>query len=352
MFNPTRFACVRKRKGLSKSEMAQLIGVDLRTVSAYEAGTSVPRQTVLDKIVSETQFPLAFFGGEDLEEPKPDAASFRALSKMTARQRDMALSQGAIANLLCKFVEERFDLPNVDMPDLSHEHTPEMASETLRRHWGLGVLPIKNVVHLLESKGSRVFSLGIDAREVDAFSMWKSETPMVFLNTYKSAEHSRFDGAHELGHLVLHRHAVPHGRDAEREADLFASAFLMPRSSIIAQGMRCPSFEDLVKLKQIWKVSAAALNYRLHAVGMTSDWHYRMTCIEIARRDRSKEPNEIPRESSQILPKVFAALYEENVSRADVARALSVPRSELEQLMFGLTLTAIDGGRVGPKRTN
>jgi len=97
----------------------------------------------------------------------------------------------------------------------------------------------------------------------------------------------------------------------------------------------------------IWKVSVAALNRRLHDVGMTTDWHYRMTCIELGKRDRTKEPNEIPRETSQVLPKVFSKLYEEKVSRSDVAHSLSIPRAELEQLMFGLTITAIEGGGKG-----
>jgi len=347
MFNPTRFSCVRKRKGLSKVKMAFLIGVDLRTVSAYEAGTSTPRESVLERVVTETGFPPEFFYGDDLEEPKPDAVSFRSLTKMTARQRDMALSQGTIANHLCQFIEEKFELPKTDIPDLSHETDPEAASEIVRQYWGLGVRPINNVIHLLESKGVRVFSMAIEAREVDAFSMWKSEKPMVFLNTIKTSEHSRWDAAHELGHLAMHRHAAPHGRDAEREANLFASSFLMPKSSVIAQGERSPSFTDLIRLKKIWKVSLAALNRRLYDVGMTTEWHYKMTCRRISVYGRSREPNEIPRETSQILPKVFAALYEENVSRADVARDLAIPRVELEQLMFGLTFSSIDGGRKG-----
>lgn|SRR5579862_4132540 len=345
MFNPTRFTCVRKRLGLSKSQMAWLIEVDLRTVSAYEAGTSTPRKEVFQRMVIKTGFPAAFFSGDDLEEPHPDSASFRAMSKMSAGQRDMALSQGAIANHLSKFIEERFDLPKVDIPDLSHEPTPEAASETLRQYWGIGVLPINNMIHFLESKGVRVFSLAIDAREVDAFSVWRGETPMVFLNTNKTSEHSRYDAAHELGHLVLHRHAAPQGREAEQQADRFASAFLMPRGSVLAQGKRSPTFADLVELKKIWKVSVAALNYRLHAVGLTSDWLYRRLCIEIAKYGRDGEPNEIQRETSQILPKIFAALHEENVSRSDVADTLTIPRSELEQLMFGLTLAALEGGK-------
>ena len=259
----------------------------------------------------------------------------------------MALSQGAIANHVCRFIEERFDLPAVDIPDLSHEPTPEAAGEILRQHWGIGVLPINNMIHLLESRGVRVFSLAIDSREVDAFSVWRGETPMMFLNTFKTSEHSRYDAAHELGHLLLHRHSTPHGRDAEQQADRFASSFLMPRASVLAHATRNPTFSDLVEMKQIWKVSVAALNYRLHAVGMTSDWLYRRLCIEIAKYGRNREPNEIQRETSQILPKVFAALHEEKISRSDLADTLTIPRSELEQLMFGLTLAAIEGGKKG-----
>ena len=345
MFNPTRFACARKRKGLTKSHLAELIGVDLRSISAYESGETIPREETLSKIVFVTGFQKEFFYGDDLEEPAADAASFRALTKMTARQRDMALSQGAIAIYLSKYIEDRFELPIVDLPDLSHEKSPEAASETLRQNWGIGVLPIRNLIHLMEAKGVRIFSLAIEAREVDAFSMWKQKTPYVFLNTKKSSEHSRYDAAHELGHLVLHRHAAPHGREAEREADMFASAFLMPRASVIAHAPRFPTFADLVSLKRIWTISVAALNYRLHEVGMLSDWQYRMLCIQIAKYGRTREPSEASRETSQILPKVFAALYADKITRSEVAQALSIPRSELEQLMFGLTMASIEGSQ-------
>lgn len=344
MFNPTRFACVRKRKGLSKSQMACLIDVDLKSVSAYESGKTVPREAVIQRLVDKTGFPREFFFRDDLEEINPDTVSFRSLKKMTARQRDMATSQGTIANDVCNYIERKFELPKADIPDLSHEPNPEAASESLRQYWGIGNLPISNLIHLLESKGVRVFSLSIDAHEVDACSTWKGDRPMIFLNTYKTAEHSRMDAAHELGHLVLHRHALSRKRDVETEAKVFGSSFLIPKSTVIAQGVRSPSFADLVELKKIWKVSVAALNYRFYTVGMTTEWRYRTTWAEIAKYGHDREPNEIPRENSQILAKVFAALHEEGMSRSEVARALAIPRSELEQLMFGLTFAALDGG--------
>ena len=176
--------------------------------------------------------------------------------------------------------------------------------------------------------------------------MWKGDKPFIFLNSAKTAERSRHDAAHELGHLVLHRHGGPVGRKAEEEANAFASAFLMPRSSILAHVPRFPNLATLVKLKTNWQVSVAALTYRLHALGILSDWEYRMLYIQISRNGyRTREPNPVPRETSQILPKIFAALREDGCTRSGVARALAIPQSELEALMFGLTMASIEGGR-------
>jgi Zn-dependent peptidase ImmA (M78 family) len=239
-------------------------------------------------------------------------------------------------------VEQRFELPPVSLPDLRHERDPEAAAAALRQHWELGQQPIKNLLHLVESKGVRVFSLSIDALEVDAFSMWKESVPFVFLNTRKSAEHSRFDAAHELGHLVLHRHGAPNGREAELEADAFASAFLMPRGSVLAHAPRFATLEQLIRLKRIWTVSVSALNYRLHALRLLSDWHYRGLCIEISQKGyRKAEPEEAPRESSQVLAKVFAALRVDGLTKHEVAAQVGVLPSEIDQLAFGLMLVSM-----------
>jgi len=353
VFNRTRLALARKRRGLSKSELATLIGVDLRAVVAFEAGEYFPASETVAQIEEALGFPASFFSGPDLDEPLADAVSFRSMSKMKPSRRDMALTQGAIAIYLNSWLETQFELPQAELPDLSHERSPEEASLALRQIWGLGEVPIRNMVHLLEAKGIRVFSLAVDTREVDAFSTWKERTPFVFLNNNKSSEHSRYDAAHELGHLILHRHGSPHGREAEREADAFAAAFLMPTASVIARAPRFPTLDDLVRLKRLWTTSVAALNYRLHQVGMLTDWQYRTLCIQIARRGyRTFEPNEAPRETSQLLPIILNALYQEGIPRSHIARTLSLPQSELEELMFGLTITGIEGNRRSAARSS
>jgi Zn-dependent peptidase ImmA (M78 family)/DNA-binding XRE family transcriptional regulator len=348
VFTPSRLKVARKRRGLTKIQLAKEIGVDWRSVSGYEAGEYLPSEDTLPRIATALKFPISFFSGDDLEEPEPDITSFRALKKMTAAQRDMALGEGTIALHLNRFIEDRFELPQADLPDLSRESSAEAAAESLRRYWGIGELPVRNTVHLLEAKGVRIFSLAIDALEVDAFSMWKARTPFIFLNSHKSSEHSRFDAAHELGHLILHRHATPNGRDAEREADAFASAFLMPRGSVIANAPRFPTLPVMIRLKKIWTTSLAALNYRLHELKLVSDWQYRTLCVQIAKNGyRTREPEEAPRETSQVLAKVLAALHQDGISRSHLAKMLTVYPSELDQLLFGLVMTSVEGGRNG-----
>ncbi|WP_234014515.1 ImmA/IrrE family metallo-endopeptidase [Cronobacter dublinensis] len=91
-----------------------------------------------------------------------------------------------------------------------------------------------------------MFSLAENCIEVDAFSFWVDEKPFVLLNTMKIPERSRFDAAHKLGHLVLHKHSSNNGRQAELDTDRFASAFLMPERSVLATVLRMPSLDLLI----------------------------------------------------------------------------------------------------------
>jgi Zn-dependent peptidase ImmA (M78 family) len=266
------------------------------------------------------------------------------MSKMSASQRDMATSQAALGLHFSAWLDKKFGLPRAQIPNMGREPDPEAAAESVRREWALGSLSIRNMIHLLEAKGARVFSLAVDAREVDAFSMWKGATPYVFLNTNKSSEHSRFDAAHELGHLVLHKHGPPQGIEAEKQANAFASAFLMPRGGVYASAPRFPTYDGLVALKRRWTVSVAALAYRLHGLGLTTEWQYRGICIEIVKRGKDHEPNSAPRETSLILPKLLGNLYESGINRSHIAQELSIPLGELEQLLYGLTMTGVIGG--------
>jgi Zn-dependent peptidase ImmA (M78 family) len=200
------------------------------------------------------------------------------------------------------------------------------------------------MIKLLESKGVRVFSLAENTRNVNAFSCWRNSTPYVFLNTFKSTENSRFDSAHELCHLLLHKHGGPHqGRDAEIEANQFASAFLMPEKDIRARIHYVKSIDDLIIFKKRWGVSAAALAYRLNRLGILTEWQYRRLYIKISERGyRTKEPNELPREESVAWKKILTDLWSSRISKNQIAAELHLPPDEIENLVFGLVGAPVD----------
>ena len=139
------------------------------------------------------QFPAEFFIGPDIDEPQPDAASFRSFSTMPARDRDAALAAGSLAFVLSDWVAHRFTLPEQDLLDFKEGTEPELAAQSLRQKWGVGERPIRHMIWLLEAKGVRVFSLVENARTVDAFSLRRRDTPYVFLNMAKTPERSRFE---------------------------------------------------------------------------------------------------------------------------------------------------------------
>jgi Zn-dependent peptidase ImmA (M78 family) len=188
----------------------------------------------------------------------------------------------------------------------------------------------------------RVFSLPADSDSVDAFSVWHNDTPFMFLSPRKSAERGRMDAAHELGHLTLHAHGIPRSRQAEFEADAFASAFLMPMADVLANTPRTKSIQLIHKLKKRWGVSAIALVHRLKVAALITEWQYRTFCIELSKDGyRKSEKDGISRDSSQIFLKVFNMLRAEGMTRGVIARKLSITPLELDSLLVGLVIASV-----------
>ncbi|WP_336323301.1 helix-turn-helix domain-containing protein [Streptomyces lavendofoliae] len=345
MITSSRITTARKRRGLTLAELSTRVEVSVQSLSNYERGRTEPTPETLARLASALDFPESFFFQPDLESIPLEAVSFRARSKLAAGPRDAALWSSRLALELHGWIEDRFRLPAHDIPSLGRPD-PETAAEMLRARWGLGVAPISNMVHLLEAHGVRVFSLPPEYADVDAFAMWREGTPFVFLNTLKTPERGRFDAAHELGHLVLHgEDRSLAGPQAEQEANAFASAFLMPRRSVLEHMPKAPLVQQIIQGKRIWKVAALALTYRLHDLGMLSDWHYRRTCIELGKLGyRMSEPSGMAgRERSQLLDKVFTAMKSKGMTLQHVARELHVSPDELSSWVFGLIVTARTG---------
>jgi Zn-dependent peptidase ImmA (M78 family)/transcriptional regulator with XRE-family HTH domain len=341
----SRLVLARKRRGLSLVKLQQATGISVRSLSAYENGHQQPSEENLYLLSTALDFPVAFFFAAEIDEIPIEAISFRALSKTPAFQRDAARSAGRIALLLNDWINERFRLPDPDVPHLPNTD-PDTAADMVRARWGLGQAPVPNMIHLVEAHGVRVYSLASECSAVDAFSTHRGRCPLTLLNVDKTGERIRFDTAHELGHLVLHsEHREPHGPDAEQDANRFAAAFLMPRDDVLAQRLHGATVDRILARKTRWRVAAMALAHRLHDLDLLTEWGYRSLCVNLSRQGyRSSEPNGIRRETSQVLAKVFQAIRAEGVTPADVARDLGIHVAELNGHVFGLVPTAIEGG--------
>lgn len=326
-------------------ELAKRCGVSDRTVSAWESGSAVPQAEARLQLSQALDIPVEFFERDDPDQLSAEQVSFRALSAMTARERDQALAAGVMAFELDGWLSSRFVGPAVDVPELPGA-TAEAAAQRVRAAWQLTDQPVSKVIPLLEAHGIRVYSLVNGTKRLDAYATWANHLPYVFLNTDKSAERGRFDLSHELGHLVLHKGVqTVRNRAYELEAERFAGAFLMPASGMYARAPRRTTLDMVMREKHHWGVPAMAYVYRLHELGLISDWHYRNYCIELTKRGyRKDEPDGKQPESSLLLAKVFRLLRQSQVTMSQIAEELHVSEHELRQLVFGLVLTGEPGG--------
>lgn len=204
----SRIRLARLTRGLAKTELAARIGVTPRTIQTFESdGAPLERGAALGAALDYSE---RFFLRSPLHPLDEDQARFRARRRATAAQRAAARADGAIAVELYEWIAGRFRLPEVDLLELDGE-PPERATAARRSAWGLGTGPLPNLVQLAEAHGVRVLGLPGRSALVDAFALWRDGHPYVFLSTMKTTERSRFDLAHEIGHLVLRHAGTPTG---------------------------------------------------------------------------------------------------------------------------------------------
>jgi Zn-dependent peptidase ImmA (M78 family)/DNA-binding XRE family transcriptional regulator len=351
--NPSRLKLARTRRKMTLKLLAEATGLTTKIISTYEKEECeyTPKFETLNLISSVLQYPVDFLIDEtEIEHIDASTVSFRSLKSMRAADEHAAIAAGEIGLLVDRYLTSKFPKrPKPNLPEF-RASTPEAAAGYIREYWDLGSLSINNMIHLLEKNGVRVFSLAENTCSVDAFSFWKDDIPFIFLNTQKSGERSRFDAAHELGHLIMHKHGSPQGKDVESEADSFAAHLLMPENTILAFKGRLLSLEDIIKLKKNWVVSAMALIIQMKNLGVISDWHYRTILIEASKRGlRSTEIEGIKHEKSGLLPVMLNELQSNHgIDIRALAKELSIPLEELTNLFF--MIGVIDGG--GRKSTS
>ena len=108
----------------------------------------------------------------------------------------------------------------------------------------------------------------------------------------------------------------------------------MPAGSVLARVPHNPTLRQIIKAKAHWKVSAAALIYRLRQLGLMSHVQYTALWIEMGTLGyRTQEPEPIERETSRALEQVFGHLRNRRISVTQVAHDLAINPEDVTRLL-------------------
>jgi Zn-dependent peptidase ImmA (M78 family) len=195
--------------------------------------------------------------------------------------------------------------------------------------------PIPHVVRLLESIGIVVVRLpeDLDPR-VDAFSTEAGERPLILLSPLKDDRaRSRFDAAHELGHLVMHQSIEPGSKVVEQQANRFASEFLAPSSELLDDLPRKVDWDVLLAAKTKWGLSLAALVYRAHDAGIWGEHAYRRANQHLRAFGYPEQGPLGPPESPSMLGTAMELVSSTGFDSQELARVSRLPLDQITDVL-------------------
>lgn len=280
-----RITEAREAMGLSVNALAKLLGVSRTIIYDYESGSKQPSPHVFVKLCEKLEQPSRFFYLPRFESDYThDSAHYRSLESLKPELRNEAGTSLKWIQEFYTVLEKKLSLPKLNFPKVTLLDDPdritlshiERVAKEVRGHWGIGDAPIPNLVKLLEMNGAIIARYPLDIHGMDAVSYWSEQfkRPFILLNADKmNYVRSRFDLAHELGHMILHRQIQKPAqrgtqlyKQLERQAHFFAASFLMPRSSWLrdVDEFTLTAFRSL---KPKWKVSIIAQVMHSEALG-------------------------------------------------------------------------------------
>ena len=284
-FEPRRLRLARELRRLSQADVAVLGNLTAAAVSQFESGAVRPALTTQSLLADLLAVPARFF-----ELPLVDTHDgfFRSLRRTSVADRRSARAFAHIAHDIIVLASEQVVFPLASIPRLPavslSSGLPEieqLAIET-RRAWNVQPGPAPSLVDLLETHGVAVLRLPLGSADVDAFSLPFGDHPVVVLASDKNDRaRSRFDAAHELGHLVMHGELLWGMPEIEKQAHQFAAAFLMPAVEIVSELPPRVDWPALFELKRKWQVSLAALLMRAKTLGRMTEATY-LTAVKAA----------------------------------------------------------------------
>ena len=350
-FNNERLVQARNARGLTAVSLADMVEVSPSTISLYEKGSQKPRQEVLDRLARVLNLPPPFFL-RPVPVKKPDRLFYRSMSAATKAARTRVEARYEWTVEIVSYLLEFFDFPRLHLPEFDglpddfralDPRTIESVADQVRQMWRLGHGPIDNMVRTLESNGIIVWRTPFEADTLDAFSEFRLPHSIVVLSSDKENYfRSRFDVAHELGHLVLHNNVdnktLKRSSDfkiIEQQAHHFASAFLMPAVAY-SKELWNVSIDAFRSLKPRWNASIAVQIMRSSQLEVVDEDQKKRLWINLSRRGwRKREPldDSTPSEKPNLISQGIRMLIDEHVKTVDqLAIDLNLSVSEIERL--------------------
>ena len=292
-----RLKSARKMAGLSMEDLVKKAGgvVTKQSISKYEKGMMKPASDVLICLASALGVkPEYFFRHTTIEISE---IQFRKRAKLSAkkieslRQRTIDFLERYIELETILGLQEEFVNPLINT-SIKNYNDVEKAAIQLRDNWNTGLVPITNLLELLEENGIKVYEVH-NVEDFDGLSARIGNIHIIVINKDLSADRIRFTAAHELAHILC---KFPKGSREEKLCHTFAGAFLLPKSVLERELMKKReqiSLWELEEIKQLYGISIQAIVKRAHIFGIVSDFYYRNFQIMINQKGwRKKEPVE------------------------------------------------------------
>lgn len=353
----TQFSSARLREALdfrsiTQKELADKIGVKSPQISKYLQGNN-PSPQAFAALSLALNFPKEYFLDEEVDSDFENPELWRSLKAATKRARKRGkvalVWQKKLHNYFASYFDyPKFEAPPIEKPVSFKDITQEFIDEyclRLRDFWSLERKPISNLIRVVERHGVCVVKVDLGSTTLDAVSIVEQGVPFILLNkSVTSAARLRFNVAHELGHILLHRSVTKDDledddrfEEIEEQAHYFASSFLLPELEL-AKDFWAPTLKCLEGMKGKWNVSIQAIMRRCLDLQLLTSSQFSYLNIGLSRKGwRKAEP--FDGIVSPEVPRLFAQSIEllesdHRISASAVRDFMKIPVCDIAELCF------------------
>ncbi len=332
-----RIRQAREIAGLTQAALAKLAEVDQSTVARWERDLLAASEDQLQRISLATKFPVAFFRRSSGPEFPFGSLMNRARKSLLSEDRDRLRQLGRLTFELASTLADQFAPVAIHIPQASADD-PRKAAELTRNAFGLSPdTPLTSIINRLERNGVFVFAVPDEIDEHDAYSLWADTVPrkpVIVVSAGKPGDRLRWNVAHELGHLVMHRSFDGSHVEREDQANLFASELLLP-SAVMRVELQPPfTLTKFAELKSKWGVSIQALVNCAWQLDILSDRQRKYFFMQLSSMGwRKDEPVAIPLERPRLLRKMAEATVGAPMDYARVAKSIGAPVKLIREIL-------------------